>query len=131
MHHQLPRPLLFYQMIQNKINSFVCVIWGSYNSVLDYSCLVGCGSVLEWPLVNMVLYPRRLEWNLCLVFTTSVILHMLFYFVSVEEMCCGCETLRPSWNVYHYMEKNKALKYLLCSWTVCFKIGCLCSQSNC
>jgi hypothetical protein len=35
--------------------------------------------------MNMMLYPRRLEWNLCLVFTKSVILHVLLYFVSVEE----------------------------------------------
>ena len=30
--------------------------------------------------MNTVLYPRRLEWNLCLVFTKSVILHILFLF---------------------------------------------------
>ena len=35
--------------------------------------------------MNMVLYPRRLEWNLCLVFTKSVILHILLYFFSAEE----------------------------------------------
>jgi hypothetical protein len=85
----LPPPcyfIIWYKIIS--IHLFVCVcvcgIWSSYNSVLEYSSLVGCGSVLEWPLVNMVLYPRSLEWNFCLVFTKSVILHILLYFVSVK-----------------------------------------------